>query len=50
MDLLAHAGRKASTWRPADGHGPIHGDRGWMPVGPTEEPWPYEEDPLETDG
>ncbi|MFQ3320764.1 MAG: 2,4-dienoyl-CoA reductase-like NADH-dependent reductase (Old Yellow Enzyme family) [Natronomonas sp.] len=45
----AHAGRKASTRRPADGYGPIHGDRGWTPVGPTETPWPYnDEEPLET--
>ena len=47
---LAHAGRKASTRRPSDGHGPIHGDRGWTPVGPTATPWPYaDEEPLETE-
>jgi len=47
---LAHAGRKASTRRPSDGHGPIHGDRGWTPVGPTAEPWPYEDQKsLETE-
>ena len=38
---LAHAGRKASTRRPADGGGPIHDDHGWTPVGPTGEPWPH---------
>jgi 2,4-dienoyl-CoA reductase-like NADH-dependent reductase (Old Yellow Enzyme family) len=45
---LAHAGRKASTVRPGDGGGPVHGDAGWTPVGPTEEPWPHDE-PLATD-
>ncbi len=45
---LAHAGRKASTRRPADGGDPIHGDDGWRPVGPTAEPWPHD-DPLETE-
>ncbi|QLD86406.1 NADH:flavin oxidoreductase/NADH oxidase [Natronomonas halophila] len=45
---LAHAGRKASTERPADGGGPVHDDRGWTPVGPTETPWPHDE-PLETE-
>jgi 2,4-dienoyl-CoA reductase-like NADH-dependent reductase (Old Yellow Enzyme family) len=46
---LAHAGRKASKSRPADGSDPIHGDRGWTPVGPTQDPWPYPEtEPLET--
>ncbi|WP_178916117.1 NADH:flavin oxidoreductase/NADH oxidase [Natronomonas gomsonensis] len=47
---LAHAGRKASTNRPSDGHGPVHGDRGWTPVGPTAAPWPYADDePLPTE-
>ena len=49
---LAHAGRKASTERPADGGGPIHDDRGWTPVAPTETPWPHDEDeggPLTTE-
>ncbi|MGM0716432.1 MAG: NADH:flavin oxidoreductase/NADH oxidase [Halobacteriota archaeon] len=46
---LAHAGRKASAFRPSDGGGPIHGDSGWTPVGPTDEPWPYDE-PIETEG
>lgn len=45
---LAHAGRKASTYRPADGRGPVHDDSGWTPVGPTETPWPHDE-PLETE-
>jgi 2,4-dienoyl-CoA reductase-like NADH-dependent reductase (Old Yellow Enzyme family) len=45
---LAHAGRKASTGRPADGGDPVRGDRGWTPVGPTAEPWPHD-DPLGTE-
>ena len=45
---LAHAGRKASTRRPSEGGDPVHGDSGWTPVGPTDEPWPHEE-PLETE-
>jgi 2,4-dienoyl-CoA reductase-like NADH-dependent reductase (Old Yellow Enzyme family) len=40
---LAHAGRKASTERPADGGGPIHDDRGWTTVAPSAEPWPHDE-------
>jgi len=37
---LAHAGRKASTTRPWDGHAPIPpGGRGWVPVGPSHEPY-----------
>ncbi|MES3517512.1 MAG: NADH:flavin oxidoreductase/NADH oxidase [Natronomonas sp.] len=43
MIQLAHAGRKGSTRRPSDGGGPIHGDDGWTPVGPTAEPWPADE-------
>ncbi|PSQ10615.1 NADH:flavin oxidoreductase / NADH oxidase [Halobacteriales archaeon QS_5_70_15] len=44
---LAHAGRKASTFRPfADESGPIHGPDGWTPVGPTEVPYPHD-DPHE---
>ncbi|MFB6309685.1 MAG: NADH:flavin oxidoreductase/NADH oxidase [Salinirussus sp.] len=47
---LAHAGRKASTRRPADGGGPIHDERGWTPVGPTTEPWPHRDaEPLPTE-
>ncbi len=38
---LAHAGRKASTSRPSEGGDPVHGDSGWTPVGPTDEPWPH---------
>jgi 2,4-dienoyl-CoA reductase-like NADH-dependent reductase (Old Yellow Enzyme family) len=37
---LAHAGRKASTLRPWDGHGPVpagHGD--WQPVAPSALPF-----------
>ena len=41
---LAHAGRKASTERPADGGGPIHDERGWTTVAPSAEPWPHDED------
>jgi 2,4-dienoyl-CoA reductase-like NADH-dependent reductase (Old Yellow Enzyme family) len=42
---LAHAGRKASTRRPWEGHGPIGTDEGgWETVAPTAEPWPYEEE------
>ena len=44
---LAHAGRKASTRRPWEGHGPIAPeDGGWSAVGPTDEPWPYEDEPA----
>jgi len=44
---LAHAGRKASTRRPWDGYGPISPeDGGWAVVGPTDEPWPYEDEPA----
>jgi len=44
---LAHAGRKASTLRPWDGHGPIApDDGGWDVVGPTDEAWPYEDEPA----
>ncbi|MFB6150329.1 MAG: NADH:flavin oxidoreductase/NADH oxidase [Haloarculaceae archaeon] len=47
---LAHAGRKASTRRPWEGHGPVAPeDGGWDVVGPTGEPWPYEgEEPPAT--
>ena len=42
---LAHAGRKASTRRPWEGHAPLGPDEGgWSVVGPTDEPWPYEDD------
>jgi 2,4-dienoyl-CoA reductase-like NADH-dependent reductase (Old Yellow Enzyme family) len=35
---LAHAGRKASTMPPWEGHDPIPpGERGWVPVGPSPE-------------
>lgn len=44
---LEHAGRKASKTRPADGSQPLHDERGWTPVAPTDEPWPYD-DPMDT--
>lgn len=38
---LAHAGRKASTRRPWDGRGSVPpAEGGWVPVGPTDEPYP----------
>jgi 2,4-dienoyl-CoA reductase-like NADH-dependent reductase (Old Yellow Enzyme family) len=41
---LAHAGRKASTSRPWEGHDPLAPEAGgWDAVGPTGTPWPYEE-------
>ena len=41
---LAHAGRKAATTRPADGHGPLQPDEGgWEVLAPTDDPWPYED-------
>jgi 2,4-dienoyl-CoA reductase-like NADH-dependent reductase (Old Yellow Enzyme family) len=37
---LAHAGRKASTYRPWDGQGAIpDSEGGWQPIGPTAEPF-----------
>jgi 2,4-dienoyl-CoA reductase-like NADH-dependent reductase (Old Yellow Enzyme family) len=47
---LAHAGRKASTRRPWEGHGPLQPtDGGWDVVAPSATPWPYEdESPPET--
>jgi len=39
---LAHAGRKASTSRPWEGHDPLQPDAGgWDVRGPTDEPYPY---------
>jgi 2,4-dienoyl-CoA reductase-like NADH-dependent reductase (Old Yellow Enzyme family) len=42
---LAHAGRKASKTRPWEGSDPLGPDTdgGWDVVGPTAEPWPYDE-------
>ena len=41
---LAHAGRKASTSRPWEGHDPLQpADGGWDVLGPTDEPYPYGE-------
>jgi 2,4-dienoyl-CoA reductase-like NADH-dependent reductase (Old Yellow Enzyme family) len=38
---LAHAGRKASTLAPWDGHGPVANvDGGWQPVAPSPVPFP----------
>jgi len=40
---LAHAGRKAATTRPADGHDPLQAeDGGWEVRSPSGVPWPYE--------
>jgi 2,4-dienoyl-CoA reductase-like NADH-dependent reductase (Old Yellow Enzyme family) len=37
---LAHAGRKASTYRPWGGHGRIPPEAGgWQPIGPTADPF-----------
>jgi 2,4-dienoyl-CoA reductase-like NADH-dependent reductase (Old Yellow Enzyme family) len=39
---LAHAGRKASTSRPWEGHDPLQPDEGgWNVLGPTDQPYPY---------
>ena len=39
---LAHAGRKASTSRPWEGHDPLSpAEGGWEVWGPTDEPYPY---------
>jgi 2,4-dienoyl-CoA reductase-like NADH-dependent reductase (Old Yellow Enzyme family) len=41
---LAHAGRKASIERPWDGHDPLQpAEGGWEVVGPSDDPWPYED-------
>ncbi|NUE02475.1 NADH:flavin oxidoreductase/NADH oxidase [Halorubraceae archaeon YAN] len=43
---LAHAGRKAGTYRPWEEHsGPVPLDTGgWVPVAPSDVPYPYEGD------
>jgi 2,4-dienoyl-CoA reductase-like NADH-dependent reductase (Old Yellow Enzyme family) len=47
---LAHAGRKASTSRPWEGHDPLSPEEGgWTVVGPTDEPWPYEDEAPPTE-
>lgn len=46
---LAHAGRKASHARPADGSHPLgEDDGGWITVGPTDTPYPRDETPPAT--
>jgi len=46
---LAHAGRKASKTRPWEGNEPLQPDEGgWEVVGPSDEPWPYDDDPPAT--
>jgi 2,4-dienoyl-CoA reductase-like NADH-dependent reductase (Old Yellow Enzyme family) len=47
---LAHAGRKASKSRPWEGSEPLAPDEGgWTVVGPSGEPWPYEDEPPATE-
>ena len=47
---LAHAGRKASTSRPWEGHDPLGLEAGGRGVvGPTDTPWPYGGDAPETE-
>jgi 2,4-dienoyl-CoA reductase-like NADH-dependent reductase (Old Yellow Enzyme family) len=46
---LAHAGRKASTTRPADGSRPLQpADGGWETVSPSGIPYPHDETPPPT--
>jgi NADH:flavin oxidoreductases, Old Yellow Enzyme family len=41
---LAHAGRKGSKARPWEGGAPVYPeDGGWTAVGPTDEPYPYDD-------
>ena len=44
---LAHAGRKAASARPRDGGGPL-GEDAWETVGPTDRPWPGDDEPRPT--
>ena len=45
---LAHAGRKASKTRPWEGSEPLQPDEGgWEVLAPSEEPWPYDDEPPE---
>jgi 2,4-dienoyl-CoA reductase-like NADH-dependent reductase (Old Yellow Enzyme family) len=47
---LAHAGRKASTSRPWEGHEPLQPEEGgWTVVGPSGNPWPYDDEPPATE-
>jgi 2,4-dienoyl-CoA reductase-like NADH-dependent reductase (Old Yellow Enzyme family) len=46
---LAHAGRKGSKTRPADGSEPLSAeDAGWEVLAPTATPYPHDEDPPDT--
>ena len=47
---LAHAGRKAGTARPwEEDRGPLaEDDGGWEPVAPSADPYPFEDDPRQT--
>ena len=43
---LAHAGRKASKTRPWEGSEPLSQEnRGWEVLAPSDEPWPYDDEP-----
>ena len=47
---LAHAGRKGSSRRPWDGRGAVAPeDGGWVPVGPTADPYPGLASPVALD-
>ncbi len=47
---LAHAGRKGSTLRPWEGRGAVAPeDGGWVPVGPTADPFPGLAEPTALD-
>jgi 2,4-dienoyl-CoA reductase-like NADH-dependent reductase (Old Yellow Enzyme family) len=47
---LAHAGRKGSSRRPWEGRGPVaQEDGGWVPVGPTADPYPGLAEPVALD-
>ncbi len=47
---LQHAGRKGSKTRPWEGESPLQPDEGGWPTPiPSDEPWPYDSNPPETD-
>ena len=47
---LAHAGRKASKTRPWEGSEPLQPDEGgWTVVAPSDEPYPYDDEPPVTE-